>query len=445
MNYRSIVLYCLVGLLFAPLASVGQMDNLANMSAKWVRSNVRNAATDAADIVNYNPAGLTSMNNGIHLSLSNQTLFRKPQHSFNLGAGEQSYEQDGIDPILPMFYAAYKVNKLAFYSGVYISGGGASANYPDGSISTNLLGYQIMAQANAAIPGDAADYKMVANQHLKASSYYLTVPIGVAYAINEKLSVSVGARYLKGINKTEAGMELAGSAALPNSPFSVSYNAYANGFGGVFGVNYKATDRLNLSAHFETKVKMEFETEDFEGNVPIGANGEKKRRDLPAVLNTGLMYKITDKFSVGADYNYYFQTYADWGKITDPRDGNVYEASDVAGDCYTANLGFYYQLSPKLELSTGCSYTAFEYDDKELYYTTLGPYEALKNNNFNVGIGAGYKVTEKIQVDLAFARTFWKDYTINAISAANPLMPNGLPVKTTDKGYVIAVGFDFSF
>ncbi|HQB78791.1 MAG TPA: outer membrane protein transport protein [Tenuifilaceae bacterium] len=133
------------------------------------------------------------------------------------------------------------------------------------------------------------------------------------------------------------------------------------------------------------------------------------------------------------------------GKIEDPRDNNTYEASDVAGDCYTANLGFYYQLSPKLELSTGCSYTAFEYDDKELYYTTLGLYEALKNNNFNVGIGAGYKVTEKIQVDLAFARTFWKDYTINAIRAANPLMPNGLPVKTTDKGYVIAVGFDFSF
>jgi len=304
-----------VGLLFAPLASVGQMDNLANMSAKWVRSNVRNAATDAADIVNYNPAGLTSMNNGIHLSLSNQTLFRKPQHSFNLGAGEQSYEQDGIDPILPMFYAAYKVNKLAFYSGVYVSGGGASANYPDGSISTNLMGLRILMDANADIPGDAADYKMVANQHLKASSYYLTVPIGVAYAINEKLSVSVGARYLKGINKTEAGMELAGSAALSNSPFSVSYNAYANGFGGVFGVNYKATDRLNLSAHFETKVKMEFETEDFEGNIPIGANGEKKRRDLPAVLNTGLMYKITDKFSVGADYNYYFQTYADWVRL----------------------------------------------------------------------------------------------------------------------------------
>lgn len=52
MSYRNIVFTCLTGLLFAPLISVGQMDNLANMSAKWVRSNVRNAATDAADIVN---------------------------------------------------------------------------------------------------------------------------------------------------------------------------------------------------------------------------------------------------------------------------------------------------------------------------------------------------------------------------------------------------------
>lgn len=44
------------------------MDNLANMSAKWIRSNARNAATDGADIVNYNPAGLVKMNDGVHLS-----------------------------------------------------------------------------------------------------------------------------------------------------------------------------------------------------------------------------------------------------------------------------------------------------------------------------------------------------------------------------------------
>ena len=80
--------------LLMPMCVSAQMDNLANMSAKWIRANARNAALDGADIVNYNPAGLVKLNDGMYFSLNNQTLFRKPQHSFDLGlgAGKQSFE-----------------------------------------------------------------------------------------------------------------------------------------------------------------------------------------------------------------------------------------------------------------------------------------------------------------------------------------------------------------
>jgi long-subunit fatty acid transport protein len=67
----------------------------------------------------------------------------------------------------------------------------------------------------------------------------------------------------------------------------------------------------------------------------------------------------------------------------------------------------------------------------------MGVFETLKNNNFNVGLGLGYKITGKIEVDLGIGRTFWKDYTINALNAGT------LPVKTTDKAYVLAIGIDF--
>ena len=101
------------------------MDNLANMSAKWIRSNARNAATDGADIVNYNPAGLIKMDNGIHISLNNQTLFRNPKHSFTLNPliGKQTCKQDGADPFLPALYAAFKKDKWAISSGIYVTGG----------------------------------------------------------------------------------------------------------------------------------------------------------------------------------------------------------------------------------------------------------------------------------------------------------------------------------
>ena len=65
-----------------------QLDNLSNMSAEWMRLSARNAATDATDIVVYNPAGITSMTNGLHINIGNQSLFRNPSHQYDLGMGQ---------------------------------------------------------------------------------------------------------------------------------------------------------------------------------------------------------------------------------------------------------------------------------------------------------------------------------------------------------------------
>jgi len=404
-----------------------QMDNLANMSAKWMRTNVRNATLDGGgDMVNYNPAGLAMLSDGIYVSLSNQTMFRHPEHSFNFLNTDLSYEQDGCDPFLPMFYAAWKKNRIAISSGVYITGGGATVNYPDGSINTIMMGYSIS-------PGN-----QITNQSLKASSYYLTVPLNFSYAINDKLSLSAGARFVRGINKTEA--EIAYSSVV----FDVDYKSNANGWGGIIGIDYKPCNRLNIALHYETKVKLEFEAKDNKGSMSLEADGTKSKRDLPAVLSSGIAYHISDKLIAETDFNYYFQKRADWGQLTDPTSGEVVDASDAAGNCYTANLGFRYLLNDKLELSAGCSYTHFNYDNIELYYTKMGLYEALKYNNLNVGFGAGYYITKNIQLDLGFGRTFWKDKTVNSLSAQKALGTE-FPVNLTDKSYVLAIGVDLRF
>ncbi|HEX3007094.1 MAG TPA: outer membrane protein transport protein, partial [Bacteroidales bacterium] len=354
---RTLNLLTLTSLLFISGSTYAQMDNLANLSAKWIRSNIINAALDGGgDMVNFNPAGLALLNDGTYISLSNQTLFRKPKHTFNLGAGEQSYEQGSVDPILPMFYAAYKKNKWALSSGVYISGGGASADYPKGSFNTNLLGMSVLFLTNSE---NGTDYSALKDQSLDASSYYITVPLAFSYALNEKVALSAGARYIRGINKTKAGLSLTGSASLPDAPLDVDYKSNANGIGGVFGLDYAASEKLNIALHYETRVKLEFEADENKGSFVIEPDGSMSRRDLPAVINTGITYKFNDKLVAGIDYNYYFQKNAEWGTITDPATKQEKDAAKVAGDCYTANAGVYYQLTDKLQLSGGFSYTAF--------------------------------------------------------------------------------------
>src|SRR6185369_13742162 len=94
---------------------LAQMDNLSNMSAEWMRTGARNAATDATDIVVYNPAAITNLSNGFHINFSNQSLFRHPSHSYDLGIGQgpQKFEQASSDPFLPNLYVAYKLNNWA--------------------------------------------------------------------------------------------------------------------------------------------------------------------------------------------------------------------------------------------------------------------------------------------------------------------------------------------
>jgi long-chain fatty acid transport protein len=409
------------------------MDNLVNMSAKWIGANARNASLEGGDMVNYNPAGLAMTEDGFYISLNNQSLFRKPQHSFDLVDTIQSYEQDGPDYFLPSVYFAYKHNNWAVSSGIYVTGGGASVDYPEGSVNTNLMGYEILTQYILS----GAGYSSISSQSLKASSYYLAIPLNFAYQVTEQLALSLGGRYIIANNHTEAGITLSNLAAgLTDYPISIEYDNNASGFGAIIGIDYTVSDKLNFSMHYESKVNLEFEVKNNKGTMNLYEDGTKSNRDLPAVLYTGVSYKINDKLTAALDFNYYFQTRADWGTITDSRDDSENEASTVAGNCYAPALGFYYQLTPKLQLTAGFKYLHFDYSDQELYYTQLGLYEAVKYDNLNTGIGTAYDISPKIQFTLGLGRTFWKDKTINSITAGD------MPVNISNKAYVVALGLD---
>ena len=169
--------------------SNAQIDNLSNLSAEWMRSGVRNAATDAADIVVYNPAGITSMKNGIHINFINQSLFRNPNHTYDLGMGEgqKEYEQSSPDLFLPNLYIAYKKDNWALYSGVFFSGGGATIDYKQGSITTDLIGLGTLGAAQGA-------YTSIKDPFIKASSMYMTTTLGGSYAVKRGISFSAAIR-----------------------------------------------------------------------------------------------------------------------------------------------------------------------------------------------------------------------------------------------------------
>jgi long-chain fatty acid transport protein len=428
MKKLSAIMIAMAALLCFSAPLPAQMDNLTNLSVEWMRMPARNAASDSTDIVVYNPAALVRLGDGFHLNLGNQSLLRKPSHTYDLGlgAGERTFSQDGIDAFLPNFYAAYKKDKWALYGGVYISGGGAVADYPQGSISTDMVAMMVVANTGGAYAGGK-------DQFLKASSYYLTGTLGGAYAFSEALSGSLGLRAISAVNTTKMGLTLTDSPlSLPDQPLAFDGKDKAAGLGFVLGLHYTAGAKLDLAAHYESKVKLDFETTVNKDEIGLATNGAKSRRDLPAALYLGAGYRWTAKLQMLIDFNYWFQTAADWG--TTGVQGAEQKWADVAGDCYAAGIGLAYELSERLQLSAGTVFTNFLFKDRMEYYSRLGEYEAPKGDNWNNGIGVAFKACQKLTLNLALGATFWKTAEIG------PAPFSGIPVKVKASAYSLSVG-----
>ncbi len=410
----------------APLAA--QMDNLTNLSVEWMRMPARNAATDAADIVVYNPAGLVRLSDGFHLDIGNQSLMRKPRHTYDLGEVERSFGQDGLDAVLPNLYAAYAKGRWAAYGGIYVSGGGAVADYPQGSLSTDLIAGMVL-----DTPGFPGDFYMGAQDgYLKASSYYLTGTAGGAYALTDALSLSAGMRYVGAVNKTQLGLTFVSDDPLdfPDLPLALDTKDKASGWGYVLGLHYAVSPKLDLAAHYESRVELDFETSVVRDDMGLAEDGAKSRRDLPAVLYLGAGYRWTGKLQMLADFNYYFQKAADWGTAVSI-DGGI-PWSEIAGNCWAAGVGFAYDLTARLKVSAGTVFTKFLFEDKPFYYTRLGEFEAPKGDNWNNGVGIAFKAAKGLTLNLALGGTFWKKAAIPSVL--------GVPVQVTAHAYSLSVG-----
>jgi long-chain fatty acid transport protein len=412
-----------------------QHDNLINSSAEWVRTPARNAATDAGDIVIYNPAGTVKLSDGFHINIGNQSLFRKPTHSWDLGMGEgeKTATQSGNDAVLPNFYATYKSGSWALFTGIFIAGGGATANYPSGSINTDLVGLQALMAAQGA-------YGATKGQYLKASSMYLTSTMGIAYSLSDKISMAIAGRYLDAKNTTKAGVTLTSSPlGLDDAPLELNTEDKATGFGGVISMMYDVSPRFRTTLRYETAVDLNFETTQVKDDLGVTTNGAKSHRDLPAVLAWGGSYAVSSSICLYGDVNYYFQKNADWEEYSNGT--TIENYSDLAGDAVSLNLAATFNISPKFMWSTGGGYTDFKYSDKEGYFTKTGAFETIPTDNWNINSGITIKTCKTANVTLGYMHTFYSSEDVKA-QLATPL---DVTVHTKNSLDALAIGIDLTF
>jgi long-subunit fatty acid transport protein len=204
------ILTLFAGTLISGSLLAGGLVTNTNQSASWVRMPARNASTEI-DAAYFNPAGMMKLNNGFHLSLSNQSIFQTreienfytgPSGAF--GLNENLYTGTVTALAFPSIYAVYKMDKLAFSLGFNPIGGGGGALYEKGLPSFEMSPSDLVPSL-AGAPYNATAYRLDA--YFKGSSTFLGFQGGLAYKINDWLSVAAGVRYVTAKNTYEGHLK----------------------------------------------------------------------------------------------------------------------------------------------------------------------------------------------------------------------------------------------
>ncbi len=198
---RKLLTFVAAMLITGSLIAGGLVTN-TNQSAAWVRLPSRNASV-GFDAVYYNPAGLMKLENGFHVSVSNQSILQTrtiknyyagPGGSY--GLNQHTYKGTVNAPIFPSIYAAYKMDKFAVSFGFNPIGGGGGAEFKNGLPSFELSPSDLVPSLRPSTGADA--YRL--NVYFKGSSTFMGYQGNVSYKVNDWISVAVGLRYVTAKN-----------------------------------------------------------------------------------------------------------------------------------------------------------------------------------------------------------------------------------------------------
>lgn len=259
----------LFALAFSALALVtyaGGIVHNTNQSASFIRMPARDASM-GLDGVYYNPAGLTWLSEGFHISLNNQYIVQNRNIKTNFpGLNRNEFEGGVVAPFFPSVYAVYKMDKFAFSFGFNPVGGGGSAKFEDGLPSFEMQMASIPGSlTKAGIPTSRYTY----NTEFEGSSIYYGINVGASYQVNEILSVSLGLRYVM-INNSYKGY-LSDIMINPNFPYLAQYNGETMVSAPVFFKD-ASTYFGNLSAQLSgAGSSLQPVIDGGGGNVPLGS------------------------------------------------------------------------------------------------------------------------------------------------------------------------------
>ena len=356
-------------------AFVGQADN---PSATW-----------------YNPAGITDLD-GTRISAGIIAIYPVLSHENANGTTDVS-ERSVFLP--PQLFATDKISdKISLGLGI-TSPFGLSTDWSATSATSSV-----------------ATFSMVKT---------IDINPNIAYRMSDSLSVAAGIDYMK----LQATME---KMLLPTMLFRLT--GEGSGIGANAGIKYKANEHLDLGLSYRSAITVKIDGNANVVGLPFTfTNSAQTEITLPALLQTGISYKASDKLTVNTDLEYTWWSTYDRLVVQSNSilalTGGVTNTSIEEKDwknTWTFRIGGQYKLSDQWKLRAG-----YVYDQTPV---PSDRFETRVSDSDRQGLtfGAGY-TGGNFTIDAAYLYLHFNNRTITNSIAGQP--SGSAPITSLDGTY----------
>lgn len=346
--------------------------------------------------------------------------------------GSKGYDVDGYMQGRQYYYgfqlgAAYKINdNWSVYGGARLLYGSASYKAKMDNIRVKTDGGfvpfdKFLDNAGTTLVGGISQCTAGIGQVQAGIAQYEAAGLPVPDELTRKLVT---------LQATKAKLESSLESIEQLEPYRNGVNLMSDqtgwGIAPIIGVDYK-TGNFNFAAKYEFKTRMRMKNKSTvkEASLIDAVNkyrdGSDVPEDTPALLALGAQWSVTPSVRLNLGYHHFFD-----------KDAHSYKHQEKLLDGGTNEYlgGAEWDITKRLQVSGGVQFTRYQMTDE--YMNDM----SFVVNSYSFGLGLGYKITDKVNVNLAYFQTNYEDY--DRVTSVEPRVSDSF----TRTNRVFGVGVD---
>ena len=261
----------------------------------------------------------------------------------------------------------------------------------------------------------------------------------IAYKINDAFSVAAGFEALWFRAFQSSALTLPGVASANSLTTSV-LSGSSWGYGFTLGATWKPVEGTEIGVGYRSSINEDVKGSASLGSavslLPAGTYPVRVKLDLPDMVTVGLRQRLTPVWTLLAGFEW--DHWSLLGNVPVVASGPLPPAGTVLNsipfkysDGWLASLGGEYQWNPNLTLRAGVAYEKSPIDDANRQITLP------ESDRVWTSVGASYKVSNKMSLDIAYSHLFPVNGTI---TYTTPVSFYGTLTSHID---IVSVGFQY--